>query len=588
LAFSSCAFSSASFFSSPSVPFPPLSVSISCFLFLCLLFCLLLLFSFRSFPPSLRLHFLLSLPVPSLLPPSSLLLPFLSPLSPSPFLAFSSCAFSSASFFSSPSVPFPPLSVSISCFLFLCLLFCLLLLFSFRSFPPSLRLHFLLSLPVPSLLPPSSLLLPFLSPLSPSPFLAFSSRAFSSVSFFSSHSLSLRALLQRKRKALEFVEAGRYIQQEQQMLHHHHAMEKRAEREREREHGGESQSMKGRPAGDGAHADAQCSAPAAGSPVQKEEDEQTPEFSAKIWAAQPPSVEPWDACILKVDASRPDEILPQEDALDNLVEHPVPVRPVLDASTNVIINMYLTKQERKKLRRRKRQEKEREKQDKIRMGLMPPPPPKVKLTNLMRVLGDQAVADPSKVEKEVREQMEKRLKDHEARNEARKLAPEVRSKKHAAKWQKKPHSGEFHVLLFCLKDLTNKRHLYKVDINAQQLHLAGVAVICPSSLKTIVVVEGSLISIKRFRSLMMRRIKWRELEGSTAVNDDDDDEDEKPEADDESCCLVWQGTVRTNSFSGWKIHRVAGEADGRKIFKLAHVEHYWDMAQKYRHVSNDL
>ncbi|KFG27748.1 pre-mRNA processing factor 3 (Prp3), partial [Toxoplasma gondii p89] len=93
---------------------------------------------------------------------------------------------------------------------------------------------------------------------------------------------------------------------------------------------------------------------------------------------------------------------------------------------------------------------------------MPPPPPKVKLTNLMRVLGDQAVADPSKVEKEVREQMEKRLKDHEARNEARKLAPEVRSKKHAAKWQKKPHSGEFHVLLFCLKDLTNKRHLYKV------------------------------------------------------------------------------------------------------------------------------
>lgn len=31
--------------------------------------------------------------------------------------------------------------------------------------------------------------------------------------------------------------------------------------------------------------------------------------------------------------------------------------------------------------------------------------------------------------------MEKRLKDHEARNEARKLAPEVRSKKHMAKWQ---------------------------------------------------------------------------------------------------------------------------------------------------------
>nr|CEL70401.1 TPA: Similar to uniprot/Q03338 Saccharomyces cerevisiae YDR473c essential splicing factor, related [Neospora caninum Liverpool] len=389
----------------------------------------------------------------------------------------------------------------------------------------------------------------------------------------------------RKRKAFEFVEAGRYIQQEQQMLHHQHMMEKKAERERER---GEDQRARGRPGVpvEGAKADGPAKEEDK-SPVASEE-ETTPDFLAKAWTPQTPSVEPWDASILKSDASHPDAILPQEDALDNLVEHPVPVKPAIDAAANVIINMYLTKQERKKLRRRKRQEKEREKQDKIRMGLMPPPPPKVKLTNLMRVLGDQAVADPSKVEKEVREQMEKRLKDHEARNEARKLAPEVRSKKHAAKWQKKPHSGEFHVLLFCLKDLTNKRHLYKVDINAQQLHLAGVAVICPSSLKTIVLVEGSLVSIKRFRSLMLRRIKWRELEGSSAVDDDEDEEDAKPDVDDESCCLVWQGTVRTNSFSGWKIHRVAGEADGKKIFKLAHVEHYWDMAQKFRPVSNDL
>ncbi|CBZ55659.1 Similar to uniprot/Q03338 Saccharomyces cerevisiae YDR473c essential splicing factor, related [Neospora caninum Liverpool] len=334
----------------------------------------------------------------------------------------------------------------------------------------------------------------------------------------------------RKRKAFEFVEAGRYIQQEQQMLHHQHMMEKKAERERER---GEDQRARGRPGVpvEGAKADGPAKEEDK-SPVASEE-ETTPDFLAKAW-----------------------------DALDNLVEHPVPVKPAIDAAANVIINMYLTKQERKKLRRRKRQEKEREKQDKIRMGLMPPPPPKVKLTNLMRVLGDQAVADPSKVEKEVREQMEKRLKDHEARNEARKLAPEVRSKKHAAKWQ--------------------------VDINAQQLHLAGVAVICPSSLKTIVLVEGSLVSIKRFRSLMLRRIKWRELEGSSAVDDDEDEEDAKPDVDDESCCLVWQGTVRTNSFSGWKIHRVAGEADGKKIFKLAHVEHYWDMAQKFRPVSNDL
>ena len=36
-------------------------------------------------------------------------------------------------------------------------------------------------------------------------------------------------------------------------------------------------------------------------------------------------------------------------------------------------------------------------QDKIKLGLMKPPPPKVKMSNLMRVLGPEAVADPSRV-----------------------------------------------------------------------------------------------------------------------------------------------------------------------------------------------
>lgn len=74
---------------------------------------------------------------------------------------------------------------------------------------------------------------------------------------------------------------------------------------------------------------------------------------------------------------------------------------------------------RAKLRRRKRQEKEKDKQDKIRMGLIAPPPPKVKLSNLARVLGANAAADPSKVEKKVREQMAERLRAHEERNEVR-------------------------------------------------------------------------------------------------------------------------------------------------------------------------
>ena len=76
----------------------------------------------------------------------------------------------------------------------------------------------------------------------------------------------------------------------------------------------------------------------------------------------------------------------------HLVEHPIPIPPAAESDKGVMPIMFLTPQERKKLRRRRRQEKEKQKQDSIRMGLLPPPPPKVKLANLMRVLGDQAVA----------------------------------------------------------------------------------------------------------------------------------------------------------------------------------------------------
>ncbi len=65
-------------------------------------------------------------------------------------------------------------------------------------------------------------------------------------------------------------------------------------------------------------------------------------------------------------------------------------------------------QERKKLRTQRRVEREKEKQELIRQGLLEPPPPKVKIGNLMRVLGEQAVADPTAIEAQVRSEMAER------------------------------------------------------------------------------------------------------------------------------------------------------------------------------------
>ena len=63
----------------------------------------------------------------------------------------------------------------------------------------------------------------------------------------------------------------------------------------------------------------------------------------------------------------------------------------LEAMTPNQVPVFLTKHEMKKLRRQNRREAWKEKQDKIRLGMIQPDQPKVKMSNLMRVLGTEAV-----------------------------------------------------------------------------------------------------------------------------------------------------------------------------------------------------
>ena len=65
----------------------------------------------------------------------------------------------------------------------------------------------------------------------------------------------------------------------------------------------------------------------------------------------------------------------------------------------------------------------------MRQGLLEPPKPKVKISNLMRVLGAESAADPTAIEKEVRKQMAERQAAHDDRNVARMLTPAERRDK---------------------------------------------------------------------------------------------------------------------------------------------------------------
>ena len=72
------------------------------------------------------------------------------------------------------------------------------------------------------------------------------------------------------------------------------------------------------------------------------------------------------------------------------------------------IPIHLTQKEQKKLRKMKRIEKEKDKQERVKLGLLPPPQTKIKLSNYMKILGKEAITDPSKVEMKVRKLVEQR------------------------------------------------------------------------------------------------------------------------------------------------------------------------------------
>eukprot|EP00922_Rhytidocystis_sp_ex-Travisia-forbesii_P008704 GHVS01012741.1.p1 GENE.GHVS01012741.1~~GHVS01012741.1.p1 ORF type:complete len:650 (+),score=141.83 GHVS01012741.1:137-1951(+) len=329
-------------------------------------------------------------------------------------------------------------------------------------------------------------------------------------------------------------------------------------------------------------------------------------FAVKSWDLVP-DLEWWDRAAYKettdhdIEHDEPIYILDTA-KITRYVEHPIPIVPFPSDDMASAPKMYLTKVERKKLRRRRRQEKEREKQDQVRMGLIPAAPPKVKLSNLMRVLGDSAVADPSRVEREVRLQMEQRIKAHETRNQMRKLEPQVKRVKKAAKW-KQDASGDFQVVVFSVKTLANKRHLYKIDVNASQMHLTGCCVICPNVDCNIVVVEGSGRAVKRFKRLMLHRIRWEDKDEEEAEEEEEEEPEEPqshnlmesdeldvklPTPQSQFCNLVWEGTLRRRNFSTWKIHPCKAEPEARLLLKANKAEHYWDAVRKHRDAILDL
>lgn len=295
---------------------------------------------------------------------------------------------------------------------------------------------------------------------------------------------------------------------------------------------------------------------------------------------QIPEIEWWDAALLHsgnygdiANGTIVEDQLKME-KITIYVEHPRPIEPPAEPAPPPPQPLKLTKQEQKKLRTQRRIAKEKERQEMIRQGVIEPPKPKVKISNLMKVLGSEATQDPTRLEKEVRNAAAEREQAHIDRNIARKLTPAELREKKERKLFDDPNSLDTLVSLYRINDLSHPKARFRVDVNAQENRLTGCAVICDGI--SIVVVEGGIKSIKRYGKLMLRRINWSDVSKEKEENEDSDDE--KPA---NKCVLVWQGSVAKPSFNRFGVHDCITEAAARKVFVDAGVPHYWDLAVNY-------
>ncbi|XP_022941940.1 protein RDM16-like isoform X2 [Cucurbita moschata] len=267
----------------------------------------------------------------------------------------------------------------------------------------------------------------------------------------------------------------------------------------------------------------------------------------------------------------------RKDKITIYVEHPRPIEPPAEPAPPPPQPLKLTKKEQKKLRTQRRLAKEKDRQEMIRQGLIEPPKPKVKMSNLMKVLGSEATQDPTKLEKEIRAAAAEREQAHIDRNIARKLTPAERREKKERKLFEDTNSLETIVSVYKINDLSHPQARFKVDVNARENRLSGCAVICDNI--SVLVVEGGSKSIKRYGKLMLKRINWA---ASVKEEEEEDENDDKPV---NKCSLVWQGSVAKSSFHKFSIQECMTEAAARKIFADAGVGHYWDLAVNF---SDDL
>jgi U4/U6 small nuclear ribonucleoprotein PRP3 len=307
----------------------------------------------------------------------------------------------------------------------------------------------------------------------------------------------------------------------------------------------------------------------------------------------PPDIEWWDEGILAemnydcIEDPTKVKVETDDSIITLYVQHPPLLKAPQDQRLVQVKPMYLTTKETQKLRRMRRAADLKEHQAKIRLGLEPPPPPKVKRGNMMRVMGEQAIADPTAVEMLVESQIAQRHDDHITANENRQLTKEEKHAKLVANQEKDAQKALF-MCVFKVNTLAYGKHRFQIDNNAKEHALTGITLFNPDL--NLVVVEGGAYAITKYKKLMLHRIKWHEngpptesqaeKQGSEPqwlrpVTDEGDVKDHSHN----KCILLFEGEIKERSFRKWgsRVCETAGEA--RETLGRAKLDSLWALAK---------
>lgn len=306
----------------------------------------------------------------------------------------------------------------------------------------------------------------------------------------------------------------------------------------------------------------------------------------------PPAIEWWDEGLVSggdysaiedpanVKVDTPDTIITR------YIQHPVLLEPPQEKHQPAQKPMFLTHKEQAKIRRQRRMADLKEQQAKIRLGLEPAPAPKVKKSNLMRVLGEQAVKDPTAVEARVNKEITERREDHETMNEDRKLTKDQRREKLANQQETDAQLG-IYVSVYRIDNLASGRNRFKINKNAEQNALTGVCVTHPKV--NLVIVEGGKHSINNYRKLMLNRIDWTDNPGPTTSEKTEGQpiwwstEDDKGELRDfrgNTCTLLWEGQAKNRVFRKWLGARPCeSDSAAKEVLARAKMENFWVLAK---------